>query len=89
MLEVRAENNLANMNQPSPLATPPSSPISQVAEQNPPDVMNLAELFKEMIVSIKATSDSTSALTTNTATIQPGQPKDRASKLEYKKIKEV
>lgn len=65
MLEARAENNLANMNQSSPLTTPSSSPISQVAVQHPLDVMNLAELFKKIIVSIKVTSDSTPTIITN------------------------
>ena len=83
MVKFTADNNLINMDQPSPLDTPPGSPITQTVVQNHPlDIINLTELFKEMIVSIKATSDSTSASTFNTAPTQPEQPKGRASRLE-------
>jgi hypothetical protein len=89
MLKVRAKN--INVTQHSPLDTPPGSPIPQVTVQNPPpDVMHLAELFKEMIAAVKAASAGPHASTTDFFESSDKEtPRERVSRLEVKSVFEL
>ncbi|KAF2453062.1 hypothetical protein BDY21DRAFT_146022 [Lineolata rhizophorae] len=51
--------------------------------------MQLAELFKEMVIAIKAAPGSTSTQPTDTATAHSEELRARASRLEYKTVREV
>lgn len=79
----------------TPTQTPPNSPCLRPKQPYIDDLRNvLVEIHKSITklpetTIVKANSGSTSAFAAGAATVQPEQPKGRASRLEFKKIKEV